>query len=157
MRRVGKQSIGIGNLTAVADLTREKRYRSTSVWVEQWHNDKEVEVVCLGTQEFGYKGEQKIGQNWLYEKKNKYEKRGNIRTCLYDDGDDSVNSEMWLLKGSMNRSWSKIFDSIRGNGIQSKSGETSLLIGGGAVSSLWRKENLDADAPSWQVLWWEVE
>lgn len=91
------------------------------------------------------------------KKKNKSEKRGNIRTCLCDDGDDSMNSEMWLLKESMNRSWSKAFDNVKGNGTQSKSGEASLLIGGGTVSSLWRKENLDADEPSCQVLWWEIE
>lgn len=82
---------------------------------------------------------------------------GNTRACLYDDGNDSVNGEMLLRRESMNNSRSKVFDSPRGNGLQSKSGETSLLGGGGTVPSLWRKGNLDADTPSGQVLWWEVE
>lgn len=68
-----------------------------------------------------------------------------------------MNSEMLLLRESMNNSRSKVFDNARGSGIQSKSRKISLLFTGGALASLWRKENWDANAPNWQVLWWEDE
>lgn len=57
----------------------------------------------------------------------------------------------------MNNSRSKVFDNPRDNGIQSKVGETSRLGGRGTLSSLWTKENLDAQARSWQALLWEDE
>lgn len=82
---------------------------------------------------------------------------GNTIACMYNDENDSVNSEMLLWRKSMSHSRSKIFGRPGSNGIQSKSGETSLLEGRGTVPLLWRKGNLDADTPSWQVLWWEVE
>lgn len=41
-------------------LTLPKRvHRSTLAWVEPWQKDEELEAVCLSTQEFGHKGEQK--------------------------------------------------------------------------------------------------
>lgn len=74
---------------------------------------------------------------------------GNTRTCLCDGGNDEIKSEVLLLRKSMSESRRRVFDNSRGNGVQRKSGEISLLGGGGGtLPSLWRKKYLDADAPS---------
>lgn len=48
------------NLKVVADFTRQNRHSNTLHWAEQWHEDEEVEVVYLGTQDFAYKRRTKI-------------------------------------------------------------------------------------------------
>lgn len=54
---------------------------------EQWQKDEELEAVCLSTQEFGYKGEQKnragIDTVYGYVKKKKTLKRWEILQNVY--------------------------------------------------------------------------
>lgn len=111
--------------------------------------------------EFSYKGEQrnKAGTETVCRviKKKKSLKEENTTACLCDKGNDYVNREMLLLRESMKNSRSKVFDYTKGSGSQCKSGKMSLLGRGGALPSWWRKENWDADALHWQVLWWEDE
>lgn len=66
-----------------------------------------------------------------------------------------VNSEMLLLRENRNDLRSRVFDKPRGNEIQRTRGEMVLVGRGESLPSLWKKEDLGADAPSCQVLWWE--